>query len=63
MAPRKRAQNSKSKKNPKAPKLEAFLLDFDDEGDLYLPHEVYMKVGVEMLMFVICLQFTPSLKD
>ncbi|NP_001007457.1 borealin [Danio rerio] len=31
MAPRKRTQNAKSKKNPKAPKLEAFLLDFDDE--------------------------------
>lgn len=31
MAPRKRTQNAKSKKNPKTPKLEAFLLDFDDE--------------------------------
>ncbi|MCI4392155.1 hypothetical protein PGIGA_G00142820 [Pangasianodon gigas] len=31
MAPRKRTTNAKSKKNPKMPKLEAFLLDFDDE--------------------------------
>lgn len=31
MAPRKRTQNAKTKKNPKTPKLEAFLLDFDDE--------------------------------
>ncbi|KAG7316997.1 hypothetical protein KOW79_019295 [Hemibagrus wyckioides] len=31
MAPRKRTTNTKSKKNPKMPKLEAFLLDFDDE--------------------------------
>lgn len=31
MAPRKRTQNSKTKKNPKTRKLEAFLLDFDDE--------------------------------
>uniref|UniRef100_A0A9J8BHZ3 Cell division cycle associated 8 n=1 Tax=Cyprinus carpio carpio TaxID=630221 RepID=A0A9J8BHZ3_CYPCA len=31
MAPRKRTQNAKNKKNAKTPKLEAFLLDFDDE--------------------------------
>ncbi|XP_056597299.1 borealin [Triplophysa dalaica] len=31
MAPRKRTQTSKNKKNPKTRKLEAFLLDFDDE--------------------------------
>ncbi|XP_026877986.1 borealin [Electrophorus electricus] len=31
MAPRKRTTNAKNKKNPKIPKLEAFLLDFDDE--------------------------------
>ncbi|MCJ8746392.1 hypothetical protein PDJAM_G00141320 [Pangasius djambal] len=31
MAPRKRTTNAKNKKNPKMPKLEAFLLDFDDE--------------------------------
>ncbi|XP_062846519.1 borealin [Trichomycterus rosablanca] len=31
MAPRKRTTNAKTKKNPKMPKLEAFLLDFDDE--------------------------------
>ncbi len=35
MAPRKRTQNAKNKKNPKTPKLEAFLLDFDDEGNVY----------------------------
>lgn len=32
MAPRKRTTNAKNKKNIKMPKLEAFLLDFDDEG-------------------------------
>ena len=32
MAPRKRTTNAKNKKNAKMPKLEAFLLDFDDEG-------------------------------
>ncbi|XP_046691415.1 borealin isoform X2 [Silurus meridionalis] len=31
MAPRKRTTNAKNKKNSKMPKLEAFLLDFDDE--------------------------------
>ncbi|XP_017558615.1 borealin [Pygocentrus nattereri] len=31
MAPRKRTTNAKAKKNVKMPKLEAFLLDFDDE--------------------------------
>ncbi|XP_051949191.1 borealin-like [Xyrauchen texanus] len=31
MAPKKRTQNTKNKKNQKTPKLEAFLLDFDDE--------------------------------
>ncbi|XP_060798984.1 borealin [Neoarius graeffei] len=31
MAPRKRTTNAKNKKNPKMAKLEAFLLDFDDE--------------------------------
>ncbi|KAG9279913.1 borealin [Astyanax mexicanus] len=31
MAPRKRTTNAKTKKNIKMPKLEAFLLDFDDE--------------------------------
>ncbi|XP_072532404.1 borealin [Salminus brasiliensis] len=31
MAPRKRTTNAKPKKNVKMPKLEAFLLDFDDE--------------------------------
>lgn len=36
MAPRKKTTNAKSKKNPKMPKLEAFLLDFDDEGKLIL---------------------------
>ncbi len=34
MAPRKRTQNAKNKKNPKTQKLEAFLLDFDDEGKI-----------------------------
>ncbi|XP_066530419.1 borealin [Hoplias malabaricus] len=31
MAPRKRTTNAKTKKNVKMPKLEAFLMDFDDE--------------------------------
>lgn len=63
MAPRKRTQNAKTKKNPKTPKLEAFLLDFDDEGNLHLSHKVYMMIRLERFMFVLCLQFIPLWKD
>lgn len=55
MAPRKRTQNAKTKKNPKTPKLEAFLLDFDDEGNLDLSHKVRIMFRLERLMFVVCL--------
>jgi len=62
MAPRKRTQNAKTKKNPKTPKLEAFLLDFDDEG--FLLYSLYsvctmFRLYLSIFLLILCFQFIP----